>query len=270
MGKIYFASDIHLGKDLALSSDERETMFIQWLESAQHNAEKIYILGDLFDYWYEYKHVIPRGFDRILSTLRTLKSNNVDIEIFTGNHDMWMKDFFSTELGIPLHRDPIIVTHHNKTLFLGHGDGLGPGDHGYKFLKQVFRNSICQWLFSRIHPNTALWVMKYFSQVSNNLNRDKFPFESFEKEWLVSFSEEQSKALPEIDYFIFGHRHLAIDYLLSNGVTRYINLGDWMELFSYAFLEDGELKLTTFESGPQPLHQFIHTNHDTYACNLQK
>ena len=245
MGKIYFASDIHLGKDTSKTSLEREELIVQWLLEVSQDADAIYLVGDIFDYWYEYRHVVPKGFDLLKATLLQLRRSGVRIELFTGNHDLWMKDYFEVNLDIPIHRDPITIAVGSKSLYIGHGDGLGPGDLGYKFIKAIFRNRLCQVLFSLIHPNLALSIMKYFSQLSNKKNAGKHPFTTFDKEWLVQFVEEHNQESPH-DYYIFGHRHLAIDYMLRSGSARYINLGDWMEQYTYAVLADGNLELKQY------------------------
>ncbi len=246
MSTVYFASDIHLGKKTSRTSQEREELICDWLHKVSTDADCIYLVGDLFDYWYEYKHVIPKGFELFKATLLELRRKNIRIEIFTGNHDLWMGDYFAQTLDIPIHRDPLIVEWNRVTLFIGHGDGLGPGDHGYKFIKKIFRNKICQWLFSRVHPNFALSLMMYFSKLSNRRNKGKHPFKNFESEWLVTFAEEHNEKHQEIDLYVFGHRHIPIDYQLSNGASRYINLGDWMEHFTYLKIDDQTAQLKVY------------------------
>jgi len=152
MKKVYFASDFHLGIDARLSSREREKQLVRWLEQIRKDAYSIYLVGDVFDFWFEYKTVVPKGYVRLLGKLAELRDEGIPIYFFTGNHDMWMFSYFEEELGIPIYREPIVREIMGKTFFIGHGDGLGPGDHGYKFIKRVFANPVCQWLFERLHP----------------------------------------------------------------------------------------------------------------------
>ena len=165
--KTYFASDFHLGINARLSSLDRERQICRWLDLVSQDAEAIYLVGDVFDYWFEYKSVIPKGFSRILGKLAEVRDKNIPIYFFTGNHDMWMFRYFEDELGIPIYRQPIIREIHGKTFFIGHGDGLGPGDYGYKMIKKIFANKTCQWLFARLHPNFGLWLMNFFSGKSH-------------------------------------------------------------------------------------------------------
>jgi len=247
MGKIYFASDFHLGIDASTSSPEREKLVVEWLKSVESNAEAIYLLGDLFDFWFEYREAVPRGFVRLLGQLASMRDAGIPIFVFTGNHDMWLFDYFKKELDIDIIREPRQLTLHGKKIFIGHGDGLGPGDRGYKFLKKVFANKICQWLFARIHPNTGIGIAKFWSSRSRYANQDADRYVSKDREWLYGFAEDILKTA-HYDYFIFGHRHLAIDLLLSNKVSRYVNTGEWMHQRSYAVLEAGELKLEFFKN----------------------
>lgn len=239
---IYFASDIHLGVDTNYKSIEREKLFIAWLDEIKQDLTELYLVGDLFDYWYEYKHTVPKGYIRFFGKLAELKDAGKEVFIFTGNHDLWMKDYFIKELGIPVYHDPIQKDILGKRFFIGHGDGLGPADAGYKFIKKVFTNKVCQWLFTRIHPNTAISLMRFFSRKSRE-STSGHEFLGSDNEWLVQFSEEHLSNNSDFDYYIFGHRHLPIDYTLSNGASRYINLGDWTEFFSFAKFDGQNLSL---------------------------
>ncbi len=247
MSKIYFASDFHLGIDARLSSRERERQILRWLDSIRDEAGEIYLVGDLFDFWFEYKTVVPKGFVRLLGKLAELRDSGIEIHYFTGNHDMWMFRYFEEELGIPTHREPIIRERNGKTFFIGHGDGLGPGDHGYKFIKRVFANPFSQWLFERLHPNFGIRLANFWSGSSRKRDRDAGRFLGSEKEWLIAYCNRKLDQL-SIDYFIFGHRHLPIDHTLKNGRSRYINLGDWMHYNSYAVFDGEELQLHFFEN----------------------
>lgn len=239
---VYFASDFHLGLDTDIPSKEREKMIVRWLDSILEDAEALYLLGDMFDYWFEYASVVPKGFVRILGKLAEFTNKDIPVHIFTGNHDLWMFGYLEEELGAKLHKHPIHTTINGLEFKIGHGDGLGPGDRGYKFIKNIFSNRLNQWLFARIHPNTGIAIMKWFSKRSRESETDVIDFMGPDKEWLIQYAEEELKS-QYVDFFIFGHRHLPIDYTLSNGKTRYINTGDWIHHFSYARLENQNLEL---------------------------
>lgn len=247
MKKIYFASDFHLGVAGATSSQEREKKIVRWLDQISGDAEAIYIVGDVFDYWFEYRTVVPKGYLRLLGKLAELRDRGLPVTFFTGNHDMWMFGYFETELGIPVLREPILREFNGKTILIGHGDGLGPGDHGYKFIKKVFAQPVCQWLFARLHPNLGIRLMRFFSGQSREVTRGDESYLGKEKEWLVHYCEDTLKD-KQIDYFIFGHRHLPLDITLSNGRSRYVNLGDWLHYCSYAEFDGHELHLRFFEN----------------------
>lgn len=247
MGKIYFASDFHLGIDTNKSSRERERIICSWLESIRHDADKIYLIGDLFDFWFEYQQAVPKGYVRFLGKLAELRDAGIAIEVFTGNHDMWLFDYFPTELDIPVHRKEIIVEHQGKKLFIAHGDGKGPGDIGYKVLKKIFQNRLCQFLFARLHPNFGIGLANFLSRRSRAMTETE-EFLGEENEWLVQYANRKLDTLSDIDYFIFGHRHLPLDIQLKNESSRYINTGDWFKHYSYATLENGHLSLHTFTS----------------------
>lgn len=243
----YFVSDFHLGANGSLTSEEREKKIVRFLNKIAEDAATIYLVGDVFDYWFEYKKVIPKGFSRIFGNLAELKDNGVKIEFFTGNHDIWMFRYFEDEFGIPIHRNTIDIRLGEKTIHLGHGDGLGPGDTGYKFIKKIFTNKLLQKLYGSIHPNIGLGIMRRFSKKSRGINSDSDVFMGPEKEWLVQYAESILE-VKHYDYFVFGHRHLPINYELSNGKSRYINLGDWLNHYSYARFENQELQLLFFEN----------------------
>lgn len=245
--KIYFASDFHLGSDGKLTSREREKQIVRWLEMIRTDAAAIYLVGDIFDFWFEYKTVVPRGYIRFFGKLRELRDEGIEIYFFTGNHDMWMFDYFEKELDIPIYREPIIRKFGAKNFFIAHGDGLGPGDHGYKFLKKILSNSLCQWLYARLHPNFALWLMQFSSGKSREMEHGIPAFQGPEKEWLAIFANNYTADLP-IDYFIFGHRHLTIDCTLNQQPGRYINLGEWLHTCSYGVFDGKELVIRFFEN----------------------
>ncbi len=244
--KIYFASDFHLGIDAVESSKDRERRLVTWLREVAEDAHEIYLVGDLFDFWFEYKHAVPKGFTRILGALGELTDRGISIHLFTGNHDMWIFDYVPEETGTTLHRVPISREWNGKRFFIGHGDGLGPGDHGYKFIKRVFASPICQWLFARFHPNFGIALANFWSRKSRQKGAEKDRhFLGEEHEWLAIFARDTLKK-EHFDYFIFGHRHLPLD--LSVGPTsRYINLGDWLGHYTYAVFDGTQLELLTYD-----------------------
>ena len=209
--KIYFISDFHLGVPDYARSLEREKKIVRWLDKISSDVQILYLMGDVFDYWFEYSHAVPKGYVRLLGKLADMADAGVEIHYFTGNHDMWVFDYLPNEIGIQLHRDPITKEYNGKKFYLGHGDGLGPGDHGYKFIKKIFANPFCQWLFARIHPNTGIRLMQYFSRKSRISTGDSDEvFLGEDKEWLILHSREVLQK-EHYDYFIFGHRHLPLD-----------------------------------------------------------
>lgn len=247
MGENYFfASDFHLGIDYPQTSKERERTIVSWLDSILPNTKELYILGDLFDYWYEYSEVVPRGHVRLLGKIAEFTDKGIPVHIFTGNHDMWMFGYLEEELGVQLYKNPIRLSIEGKNFMIGHGDGLGPGDHGYKFIKKVFGNRINQWLFARIHSNTGIKLMRYFSKTSREA-QEKIPeFKGPQGEWLIQYCERKLET-ENIDFFIFGHRHIPIDFILSNGSSRYINTGDWLNYNSYACFDGSKMELLKFD-----------------------
>ncbi|MFN8154299.1 MAG: UDP-2,3-diacylglucosamine diphosphatase [Bacteroidia bacterium] len=243
---IYFISDFHLGVPDHARSLEREKKIVRWLNSIRDKAAAIYLMGDVFDYWFEYKHAVPKGYVRLLGKLAELSDAGVELHYFTGNHDMWVFDYLPNEIGLQLHREPIFRDYNGKKFYLGHGDGLGPGDHGYKFIKKVFANRLAQWLFARIHPNFGISLMKYFSKKSRIATGDDDSiFLGEDKEWLVIHCKEVLKK-EYFDYFIFGHRHLPLDIRLNEN-SRYLNLGEWISHFMYAEFDGQDVMLLKFE-----------------------
>jgi len=249
MPVIYFASDLHLGVDARLPSAQRERLFVRWLdEVVKPDADALFLMGDVFEFWFEYKSVVPRGFVRLLGKLAELRDGGLEIHYFTGNHDLWMGDYFEQELGIPLHHKPQRYNWDNRQFLIGHGDGLGPGDKGYKRMKRVFRNPVAQWTYARLHPNFAIGLARrvaQFSRTHTGTSEDRFF--GRQQEWLVQYCERKVEQDPSLDYFIFGHRHLPIDLTLSNNRSRYINLGDWLKYQTYARWDGHELSLAAFD-----------------------
>ncbi len=244
--KVYFLSDFHLGAPNEVESRKREDRLVRFLQAARKDAGVIFIVGDIFDFWFEYKTVVPKGFVRLLGTLAQMSDEGIQLHIFTGNHDLWMNDYLTKELNAKVYFEPQEFSINNKQFLIGHGDGLGPGDKGYKRLKKIFTNPICQWLFRWLHPDTGIQLANYFSQKSRAKtgNADEI-FLGEDKEWLILYTKEKAKTM-EVDYFVFGHRHYAIDFKI-NERSRYINLGDWIRLNTYAVLDGDTMQLLTWE-----------------------
>ncbi len=244
--KIYFASDFHLGVPNAKSSLAREKRITTWLDSIKSTAHSVYLLGDIFDFWFEYKHAIPKGFIRFQGKLAELRDAGIPIYFFTGNHDMWLFDYFEKELGIVIYRDPQTLIVNEQKILVGHGDGLGPGDGTYKILKNFFNSGVCQWLFARIHPNLGISLANYWSRqsrISNMKLEEKFTNE--ENEFLLTYCKEVEKTNHH-DFYVFGHRHLPLDLAVSS-TSRYINLGEWVHFDTYAEYNGEQVSLKKFE-----------------------
>lgn len=240
--KIYFLSDFHLGAPDRARSLEREKKIVAFLDGIKNDAAAIFLLGDLFDFWFEYKKVVPKGFIRLLGKLAELTDQGIVIHFFVGNHDMWMDGYFEEELNIKVHFDAERFVFNGKKFLIGHGDGLGPGDHRYKFLKKVFRNKLSQALFGALHPRWGIGLANYFSRKSREstgTGDDEFLGE--DREWLISYCKEVLQK-EHVDYFIFGHRHLPIEFRLNENSV-YINTGDWIKHCSYATFDGKDVSL---------------------------
>ncbi len=251
---IYFASDFHLGTDGRLPSIEREKLIVEWLRSIEDDCEVLFLVGDVFDYWFEYRNTIPKGYTRLFAQFRRMVDHGVEIHFFVGNHDMWVKDYFTVEFGIKVYYEPAVFIFDDQTFYIGHGDGLGPGDLKYKVIKNVLRNPILQWCFGWVHPSIGLPLMRLFSKKSRG-GQPEEPITDIKEEWLVQFCEDRLKT-DNVDYFIFGHRHLPIDCTLTNDKSRYINLGDWLEFCSYGVWNGHELSLIFYNNDK---------NHEVYT-----
>jgi UDP-2,3-diacylglucosamine hydrolase len=246
--QIYFLSDFHLGVPDHASSLKRERKVVSFLNAIRKDAAMIFIVGDLFDFWFEYRTVVPKGFVRILGKLAELSDDGIPIHFFVGNHDMWMSGYFEKELNIPVFYEPRRYLINEKKFLIGHGDGLGPGDHGYKFLKRIFRNPLCKFLFGLIPPAFGIGLAGSMSKGSRSLTGsadEKFLGE--DKEWLVIHCREQLEKEFQ-DFFIFGHRHLPLDISLTPA-SRYVNLGDWIRYDTYASFDGVNLVLKTYSDG---------------------
>ena len=239
--KIYFLSDFHLGAPDHATSLVREKHIVRFLESIRGDAAAIFIVGDLFDFWYEYRTVVPKGYTRILGKMAEITDSGIPMYFFVGNHDMWMSGYFEQELNIPVYHEPKTFVFNGRKFYIGHGDGLGPGDHGYKFMKKIFRNRVCQWLFGILPPAVGVGLANWASRRSRAVTgQTDERFLGEEGEWLIAYCKEVLKK-EHFDLFIFGHRHLPIDFTL--GDSRYINLGDWIRYNTYAVFDGQRLSL---------------------------
>ncbi|MGV3705864.1 MAG: UDP-2,3-diacylglucosamine diphosphatase [Arcticibacter sp.] len=243
--KIYFASDFHLGTANYAQSREREDRIVRWLDFIKHDASELYLVGDIFDFWFEYKHAVPRGYVRFLGKLAELSDLGIKITMFKGNHDMWMFGYLKEEVGVTIVSDEMVLKRNDKRFYIHHGDGLGPGDGKYKILKRIFRSSICQWLFARVHPNLGIGIARAWSGHSRIAGAKKETFLEVQHEWLVQYSKEVLQNT-HYDYFVFGHRHLPLDITLSPS-SRYVNLGEWINYNTYAVFDGNDLSLCYFE-----------------------
>lgn len=245
--KIYFASDNHLGAPNNEASLPREKKFVAWLDQVKQDAAAIFLLGDLFDFWFEYKKVVPKGFTRTLGKLAEITDSGIPVYFFVGNHDLWMQDYFKTELNILVFYKPQEFTIQNANFLIGHGDGLGPGDKGYKRMKKIFTNPISKWLFRWLHPDLGVKLAQYMS-VKNKLisGEEDAKFLGEDNEWLVQYAKRK-ESQKHHDFYVFGHRHLPLEIVI-NDYAKYINLGDWINYFTYGVFDGESFKLLKHES----------------------
>jgi UDP-2,3-diacylglucosamine hydrolase len=243
--KVYFASDNHLGAPTRELSATRERKFVAWLDHVKQDAAAIFLLGDLFDFWFEYRSVVPKGFTRTLGKLAEITDAGIPVYYFVGNHDLWMEGYFEEELNIPVYHAPEDFDFNGKRFLIGHGDGLGPGDKGYKRMKKVFTNPVAKWFFRWLHPDLGVRLAQYLS-VKNKLisGDDDVTFLGEDKEWLVQYSRRKLEQEYR-DYFVFGHRHLPMEIDLGQG-AKYLNLGDWIGYYTYGEFDGKNLHLRTY------------------------
>ncbi|GHT75808.1 UDP-2,3-diacylglucosamine hydrolase [Bacteroidia bacterium] len=242
---IYFASDMHLGSTVFGDPKEIEKRFVGWLDSIKDRAKALYLLGDVFDFWFEYKKVVPRGFTRFLGKIAEMHDNGTEIHFFTGNHDIWVFDYLPEETGAIIHTKPLLTEIGGKTFYLAHGDGLGDNSHSFHLIRSIFHNRTCQWLFARLPSSWGIGFAHWWSK--HNREKDLVspaPYFGEDKEHLVVYAKDFLHNHPEIDYFIFGHRHILLDLLL-NKKTRLLIIGDWLQYFSYAVFDGKTLMLET-------------------------
>jgi UDP-2,3-diacylglucosamine hydrolase len=247
--KIYFASDFHLGAPDHEKSLVREKKICRWLDQIKHDAQVVFLVGDLFDFWFEYRRSVPKGYVRFFGKLAELTDTGIELVVFTGNHDMWMRDYFQQNFNAPTFRESQEYNINGKRFLVGHGDGLGPGDYAYKNLKKVFENKICRWLFANLlHSDLSLklgYTWASHSWQKHDKEKDVYVFESTDKEILFQYCLEEEKTTHR-DFYIFGHRHYKFDLELNTN-SRYINLGDWIYFYSYACFDGEKLELKDFK-----------------------
>lgn len=227
----YFASDFHFGISANDTSREREMAVCRWLDSIKADAHSLFLMGDIWDAWMEYKLVVPKGNTRFLGKLAELSDSGVQLFIFSGNHDLWMRDYFQQEFGAEVIHEHQTFQINDKIIRLGHGDGIGPGDKTYKFLKAFLRNPLCQWLYRQLHPDVGLRMARFFSERGDKHKYENLEFQGAEKEFQLQYANSLLED-NQYDFFIFGHRHIPNDIELHGG-ARYINLGDWLSYKTY-------------------------------------
>jgi len=243
---IYFASDFHLGSPSHKESRIREDRIVRWLTSIELTCSELFLMGDVFDFWFEYSTVIPKGYIRLQGKLAAMSDAGIKIYFFKGNHDMWVDDYFTKEMGIQIVSDELIINRSGKSFYLHHGDGLGPGDANYRVLRKIFRNPLCQWLFSVLPPKIGLGIANGWSQKSRKVNvLVEEPFIGAENEWLAVYSREVLEK-QHYDYFIYGHRHRPMIIDLGKN-SQYYNTGEWFTYNSYVVFDGEELRLEYFE-----------------------
>lgn len=253
--KIYFISDAHLGLYPPENSARRERLLADWLDSIKNEASGLYLMGDIFDFWHEYRHVVPKGYIRFLGKLAEMSDNGTALHFFTGNHDIWVYDYLQRELGLKVYRKSITAAIDGKKFFLSHGDGVGQGEQGYKLMKWTFTNRVLQWLFARIHPNASMAFGKRWSRSSRYAKGlVAEPYKGDDRERQVVFAKTVLEK-EHFDYFIMGHRHLPYDVQLTPN-SRIINLGDWITHFTYAVWDGSELTLKSiYKENESKIHR---------------
>ena len=250
MKSIYFLSDAHLGSWALDHRRMQERRLVRFLDSIKDKAAAIYLLGDMFDFWFEYKFVVPRGYTRFLGKLSELTDMGVEVHYFTGNHDIWAFNYLERECGVILHKQPLTVELYGKIFFMAHGDGLGDPDKKFKFIRAVFHNPVCQHLFSAIHPRWGMWFGQTWAKHSRmkRPNGEEPPYMGEDREHLILYTQEYMKAHPDVDVFIYGHRHIEIDLQVSKK-ARAIILGDWISQFSYVVYDGDHLFMQQYIEG---------------------
>ena len=232
VGKVYFLADAHLGARSHANSIDIERKLCRWLDHVKPTAHSIYLMGDIFDYWYEYKYVVPKGFTRLLGKLSELTDSGIEIHFFIGNHDIWLTDYLAVECGLILHFEPYIGDIYGNKFFLAHGDGLGDESIKFQFLRKIFHSKFLRKCFSALHPGLTIPLAHAWSNSSRE-NGEMAAYLGEDKEYLVRYAKRKIVEYPDINYFVFGHRHILLNLPIAER-TSVIILGDWISLFSYA------------------------------------
>lgn len=243
--KIYFVSDVHLGAPALNDNKERELLFVQWLDQISHDVSALFLMGDIFDYWFEYKRVVPRGHTRVLGKIASLTDRGIPVHFFTGNHDIWVFDYLPTETGVILHNSPYLAELEGKKFYLAHGDGLDARDKGYLLLKKIFTSKILQWLYARLHPNFTIGMAYRWSKNSRLSKKVGGPEFVAEEEGIYKFAQSVLEHEP-VDYFVFGHRHRLANIPIGTK-SRFILLGEWIKTFSYGVYDGRNFELKNFK-----------------------
>lgn len=250
MKNIYFLSDAHLGSRALRHTRQQERRLVRFLDDIKEKAEAVYLLGDMFDFWFEYRMVVPRGFTRFLGKLSELTDSGVEIHYFAGNHDLWTWDYLVEECGVILHREPMTLSLADKTFYIGHGDGLGDPDPRFRFIRSIFHSPLCQWLFRWVHPDLGMrfglnWAKH--SRLAHGEGGDP-PYLGEDKEHLVLYAKDYLRSHPDVNYFLFGHRHIELDLMLSDQ-CRMVILGDWISQYTYAVFDGEHLYMENYVEG---------------------
>ncbi len=255
MKPIYFISDAHLGSWAVSHRRTQERRLVRFLDEIKGKAGAVFMLGDMFDFWYEWKYVVPKGFTRFLGKMAELSDSGVEVHYFIGNHDIWAFDYLHRECGVTLHREPYTTELYGKEFFIAHGDGLGDPEKGFKCLRGIFHNKACQWMFSTLlHPNLAMKFGLSWARQSRLKRADgeELPYLGEENEYLVRFSKEYLKEHPDIDYYVYGHRHIELDLMLSH-TARLLVIGDWITQFTYVVWDGEKLEMKNYVEGETKL-----------------
>ncbi len=250
MKNVYFLSDAHLGSRAIEHGRTHERRLVNFLDEIKDKADAVYLLGDMFDYWYEFKLVVPKGYTRFLGKISELTDRGVEVHFFIGNHDIWCQDYFEKECGMIIHREPLTCEIYGKIFYLAHGDGLGDPDVNYKFLRGMFHSKILQKAFSALHPRWSVELGLSWAKHSRmkRVNGKEPEYLGEDKEYLVLYTKEYLKSHPSVNYFIYGHRHIELDLQLTSD-ARMMILGDWINLFSYAVFDGEHIFLENYIEG---------------------
>ena len=255
MKNIYFLSDAHLGSWAVEHRRMQERRLVRFLDSIKEKAAAVYLLGDMFDFWYEYKYVVPKGFTRFLGKISELTDMGVEVHYFTGNHDIWAYDYLAEECGVILHKQPQTIELYGKIFYLAHGDGLGDPNKSFKVIRSIFHNKTCQWLFSGLHPRWGMWfglTWAKHSRMKHGMGGDPPDYMGDDKEHLILYTKKYIQYHSNVDYFIYGHRHIEVDKQLTKK-ARVIILGDWISQFSYVVYDGEHLLMQEYIEGESKL-----------------